>query len=75
MAGLQLKEGVRGGAGPTAGNQGRHVEDDLGAQRTCHRHAHQVCGEGQSKCGGCHGNKVEKHLRNTVKWLVVNAVE
>ena len=31
VAGLQLKEGVRGGAGPTAGNQGRHVEDDLGA--------------------------------------------
>ena len=52
VTGLQLKEGVRGRAGPTAGNHVRHVEDDLGSQRTRHRHAHQVCGEGQSKCEG-----------------------
>ena len=49
MTGLQLKAGVCSGAGPTPGNQRRHVENDLAAQRTCHSDADQVCGEGKGE--------------------------
>ena len=49
MTGLQLKAGVCSGAGPTPGNQRRHVEDDLGTQRACHSDADQLCGEGKGE--------------------------
>ena len=51
--GIQLKEGIHRGTGPTSQHPGRHVESCLGTERPVNCDADQVCGERTGMSLGC----------------------